>query len=400
MSDWETTTLGDLCRQGGGAIQTGPFGSQLHAHDYVAEGVPSVMPQNIGENVISEEGIARISDADAQRLAKYLLQPGDIVYSRRGDVEKRALVRSHNAGWLCGTGCLRVRLGHRSTHDPRFVSYLLGMESARAWIVRHAVGATMPNLNTSILSALPLAIPEPAEQRAIAEVLGALDDKIAANTRLATTADEWVRATWARTCVNADTTRPVASLADSIRDVIDPRDASSDHVYVGLEHMPRRQMWLPDHGLADSVTSAKSGFLEGDVLFGKLRPYFHKVVAAPKSGICSTDVLVLRAQESTLRGFVLAALASDATVAAATASSEGTRMPRASWRDLAAIEVPWPGSSAAEAFSSEVEALRATVDARLAENLALAATRDALLPALMSGALCVRDAERAVESVV
>ncbi|MBC7306768.1 MAG: hypothetical protein H5T80_07510 [Dietzia sp.] len=148
------------------------------------------------------------------------------------------------------------------------------------------------------------------------------------------------------------------------------------------------------------MTSAKAAFREGDVLFGKLRPYFHKVVAAPKPGICSTDVLVLRARESALRGFVLAALASDATVAAATASSEGTRMPRTSWKDLAAVEVAWPGSSAAEAFSSEVEALRATVEARLAENLTLAPTRDALLPALMSGTLRVRDAERVVEEVV
>jgi type I restriction enzyme S subunit len=114
MSDWHETTLGALCLEGGGGIQTGPFGSQLHASDYVLEGVPSVMPQNIGDNVIHADGIARIQESDAQRLNKYRMREGDIVYSRRGDVEKRALVRDDNEGWLCGTGCLRVRLGDHS----------------------------------------------------------------------------------------------------------------------------------------------------------------------------------------------------------------------------------------------------------------------------------------------
>src|SRR6266702_1468976 len=93
-NDWQVTTLGELCRAGLGDIQTGPFGSQLHASDYVPAGIPSVMPQNIGDNFIVEDGIARITAEDAARLSRYLLNVGDIVYSRRGDVERRALVRS------------------------------------------------------------------------------------------------------------------------------------------------------------------------------------------------------------------------------------------------------------------------------------------------------------------
>src|SRR5581483_6503987 len=91
---WRYTTLGAACEAGGGDIQTGPFGSQLHASDYVPIGVPSVMPQNIGDNRIIEDGIARISPADAKRLSRYLLRAGDIVYSRRGDVERRAGAQS------------------------------------------------------------------------------------------------------------------------------------------------------------------------------------------------------------------------------------------------------------------------------------------------------------------
>src|SRR5262249_23606567 len=159
------TTLGELCRSGGGDIQTGPFGSQLHASDYVSSGIPSVMPQNIGDNVIIEDGIARITPADAMRLSRYLLREGDIVYSRRGDVERRALVRPSQEGWLCGTGCLRVRPG--TAADSRFLSYYLGHADVREWIVRHAIGATMLNLNTAILSIVPVTLPPRSVQMAI-----------------------------------------------------------------------------------------------------------------------------------------------------------------------------------------------------------------------------------------
>ncbi|MFJ7020422.1 restriction endonuclease subunit S [Streptomyces sp. NPDC101117] len=171
--DWVRTTLGSLCASGGGAIQTGPFGSQLHASDYVDSGIPSVMPQNIGDNVVSENGIARITPADAERLSKYLLSEGDIVYSRRGDVKRRALVRKYEAGWLCGTGCLRVRAG--SAVNSLFLSYYLGEREIQDWIAQHAVGATMPNLNTAILGSVPVVLPPNEEMRRVSERLAGLD---------------------------------------------------------------------------------------------------------------------------------------------------------------------------------------------------------------------------------
>ena len=189
---WKYKTLGAACAEGGGDIQTGPFGSQLHAADYVAVGIPSIMPQNIGDNRLHEEGIARITAEDAQRLSRYLVRTGDIVYSRRGDVERRALVRAHEDGWLCGTGCLRVRLGEKGA-DPQFVSYYLGHPGVREWIVRHAHGATMPNLNTSILSACPFLEPPIEEQRAIAHILGTLDNKIELNRRANETLEAMAR---------------------------------------------------------------------------------------------------------------------------------------------------------------------------------------------------------------
>jgi len=191
--DWEITTLGEAAQRGGGNVQTGPFGSQLHASDYVAEGVPSVMPQNIGDNRIIEEGIARIKESDAERLSKYRLASGDIVYSRRGDVERRSLVRSQNDGWLCGTGCLRVSFGKHHVL-PEYAAYYLGHSAVREWIVQHAVGATMPNLNTHILSSVPFVLPPMDVQIGIATVLSALDDKIELNRRMNETLEAMAQA--------------------------------------------------------------------------------------------------------------------------------------------------------------------------------------------------------------
>ena len=219
---WEFTTLGEVCRRGGGSIQTGPFGSQLHASDYVPSGVPCIMPTNIGDNRIIENGIARITEEDADRLGQHRLRAGDIVYSRRGDVEKRALIREREHGWLCGTGCLKVRLGS-GVVDPLFASQFLGHPAIREWIVRHAVGATMPNLNTTIMSSVPFALPPLEEQEALAAVLGALDDKIELNRRMNATLAAMARALFQSWFVDFDPVR--AKLDGRLPDALDATTA-------------------------------------------------------------------------------------------------------------------------------------------------------------------------------
>ncbi len=177
-AQWQETTLGEICATQGGAIQTGPFGSQLHTSDYKEFGIPVVMPTNIGDGGIVEDGIARIDQTDVDRLSQHKLRMGDIVFSRRGDVTKNALIRSHEVGWFCGTGCLKVRLGDESIATAKFISHCLRLPDIKDWLIRHAVGATMPNLNTGILSAVPIYLPPLHVQLEIAALLGALDDRI------------------------------------------------------------------------------------------------------------------------------------------------------------------------------------------------------------------------------
>lgn len=156
--EWPMTTLAGLTEKHGGAIQTGPFGSQLHASDYSEDGVPVAMPKDITDRRINTATVARVSADHVARLSRHQLYAGDIVFSRRGDVERHALVMSREAGWLCGTGCLLVRAGAK-WHWPAYLSLLLDTHQAKAWLVQHAVGATMPNLNTGILGSVPLVLP-------------------------------------------------------------------------------------------------------------------------------------------------------------------------------------------------------------------------------------------------
>jgi type I restriction enzyme S subunit len=174
---WRRSTLGAICAAHGGAIQTGPFGSQLHASDYLAEGFPVVMPQDIQTRRVQVEKIARISGTEANRLSRHQLRPGDIVFSRRGDVGRHALAGEREAGWLCGTGCLLVRPG-AAWPSPTYLSLALDRTEAKDWLLRHAVGATMPNLNTGILSDVPIMWPETSVLAAFDNYVRVLDERV------------------------------------------------------------------------------------------------------------------------------------------------------------------------------------------------------------------------------
>lgn len=279
-------------------------------------------------------------------------------------------------------------------NDPRFVYYSLQQLDTDHF----NVGSASPTLNRNHVYPLPVRWPESLKiQRAIAEVLGTLDDKIAANERVSSTLDNLIRFEYLS--LKGEPV-PLGGLAKNVRDQVKPEVVDGEAIYLGLEHLPREHFWVTGHGNTSEITSAKSRFEEGDVLFGKLRPYFHKVVSAPFGGVCSTDVLVIRAMESDLAGLILAAVGSKETVAAAVSSSEGTRMPRTSWKDLSDTSIRWPGRSVAESFSHEVQR-RADLAAKLgAESRALARARDELLPLLMSGKITVKDAEAAVSDAV
>lgn len=175
---WEVKTLADISE----SIQTGPFGSQLHQSDYSEAGTPVVMPKDLVNGRISEESIARVRQEHVNRLSRHKIEVGDILYSRRGDVGRCAFTTEREKGWLCGTGCLRVTIDKEQA-EPQFVFYQLQKAETVGWVVNHAVGSTMLNLNTTILSAIPLELPDIKTQGKIIGILSAYDDLIENNQK-------------------------------------------------------------------------------------------------------------------------------------------------------------------------------------------------------------------------
>jgi len=169
--------------------------------------------------------------------------------------------------------------------------------------------------------------------------------------------------------------------------------------YIGLEHMPRKSIALTQWATAKGLESGKFKHNRGDILFGKLRPYFHKVGIAPVDGVCSTDIVVVTPREERWFGFVLGHMSSDAFVAYADGGSTGTKMPRTSWDEMARYAVPLPPADIAEAFTAVIRPITERILAAIHESNTLAILRDTLLPKLTFGELRVPDAERmAVEA--
>ena len=289
----------------------------------------------------------------------------------------------------------------------RFVGYFL--ESMG--LDRYDGAAAVPGLDRNVLHGLVVRWPGRPIQERVAAVLAAYDELIENNGRRIEILEEMTQAVYREWFVNfrfpghedvamVDSplgpipedweARKFRTIADEVKDGVDPSTVDADVRYVGLEHIPQESFTLTRWGLAADVASRKWRFRAGDVLFGKLRPYFHKVVEAGFEGICSTDAIVIRP----VAGFgdlALQVAYSKEFVAHAVATSGGTDRPRAKWGDLANFDVVVPDASIRAVFSRSV---RPMVD--LAANLAhqnanLRTTRDFLLPKLVSGEIDVSD---------
>ena len=144
-------------------LQTGPFGSQLHASDYVDGGIPIINPANIQNGVVVPDDRTAVSEDTFARLRRHALEEGDIVFGRRGEMGRCALIGGAERGFLCGTGSIRVRLRTSAAH-PGFVALFLHHPGVHDHLVLESVGSTMDNLNTTIIGRIPVAVPPLQEQ--------------------------------------------------------------------------------------------------------------------------------------------------------------------------------------------------------------------------------------------
>ena len=175
---WEKVKLGDIALN----IQTGPFGSQLHQSDYSDVGTTVVMPQDIVGYSITTHKIARVGENHVNRLSRYKLNQGDILFPRRGDVGKCAYITENEEGWLCGTGCLKVEI-NPNVADSKFIAYQLRLPNLIEWLEKSSVGATMPNINRDILAGVPLELPDLPTQKKVVGTLSNYDALIEVNEK-------------------------------------------------------------------------------------------------------------------------------------------------------------------------------------------------------------------------
>jgi type I restriction enzyme S subunit len=179
----QSLTVGDLVEAGVANIQTGPFGTQLKASDYVEEGTPVINVRNIGFGDLKPEKFEFVNDETAERLATHLLQRQDIVFGRKGAVDRHLFVGEEQENWLQGSDCIRLRFSTDAI-VPRFISYLFLTDAHQKWMLAQSGNkATMASLNHDIIKRIPLRIPTPTVQRGIADILSTYDDLIENNQR-------------------------------------------------------------------------------------------------------------------------------------------------------------------------------------------------------------------------
>jgi type I restriction enzyme S subunit len=321
-------------------------------------------------------------------------------------------------------------------NDERFAYYFLKVFDFQGF----NSGSAQPSLNRNFVHPVQVDVPPLSEQHAIAHILGTLDDKIELNQRMNETLEAMARAIFKSWFVDFDPVRAkcrgtacrAPTLPQSIADLFpdsfedselgeipkgwdvgilgdvathprrgkQPNEIEATTPYIALEHMPKRCIALSDWGTADGLESNKFEFKEGEILFGKLRPYFHKVGVAPLGGVCSTDIVVVTPRTEKWFGFVLGHVSSTAFVEYTNAGSTGTKMPRTNWGEMARYAVVLPPETVAEEFTKQIRPAVDRIIASVHESRTLASLRDTLLPKLISGELRVKDAEKFVGRAV
>ena len=390
------------------------------------EEVPYVGLEHIGQGSLSISGRGTSSDVTS---AKARFRSGDILFGKlRPYFRKVAQVRFDG---ICSTDIWVVRA--KEGVDQKYLFYLMASSDFVEFATLGSEGTRMPRAQWGHVSRFQVRLPSLPEQCAVAHILSALDDKIELNRRMNETLEAMARAIFKDWFVDFGPTRAKAegrapylasefwdlfpdalddegkpagweygTLADvthSPRHGVNPADVPEKTPYIGLEHMPRRSIALSDWGDAGKVKSNKTRFYRGDILFGKLRPYFHKVGAAPLEGICSTDIAVVVPRAQEWHVFAIACLSSDDFVRYTNRTSTGTKMPRTSWKTMAQYKICLPSEEAVCAFQGTARPLLDRLGDNIHESSTLAKTRDLLLPKLISGEIRLRDAEEAVEAV-
>jgi type I restriction enzyme S subunit len=402
MSGWGTTRLGELADFRNGLNYTNAdFG----------RGLAVIGVMDFQNNVIADlDHLAEIS-AKALPGPDALIHKDDIVFVRsngnRELIGRSLFIKKEPDRPTSHSGfTIRCRF-HDARCVSRFYAYLFRGPIIRQTLSAQGGGTNISNLNQGILSQLSVPVPPIKVQRHIASILSCFDDLIENNTRRIAILEEMTRRIFEERFVAGRqngslpkdrTLSRLRDIADDIRDPADPCSIDPETPYVGLEHIPRRSTTMLEWGRADDVGSLKLRFRSGDILFGKIRPYFHKAAIAFMDGVASSDAIVIRPREENFRAIVALLTSSDAFVAHAVQTSNGTKMPRADWKVLRDYPIALPPHGQFAAFDKAVWPMIELAATLATQNRNIRVQRDLLLPKLISGDIDVSRAQRILEA--
>ncbi|MHB1224161.1 MAG: restriction endonuclease subunit S [Gemmatimonadaceae bacterium] len=439
-SEWSECTVADIAAPIRNAIVGGPFGSNLVSQDYVGAGVPVIRGQNMGGRWVGGD-FAFVNEAKSQALEANIARAGDIVFTQRGTLGQVSLVpTSRHDRYIVSQRQMKVTV-NPDVADPLFYYYVFSSTAQQEYIRQHSIQTGVPHTNLGILRKTPVPLPPLEEQRAIAHILGTLDDKIELNRRMGETLEAMARALFKSWFVDFDPVRAKAEgrdtglpqeIADLFPDSFEDSEMAeipkgwaaaplSDLIEVNPFHALRKgevapyldMSNVPTHGhTPDRVIEREYGsgmrFANGDTLVARITPCLENGKTALVSflkdgeiGWGSTEFIILRPKPPLPPGFAYCLARSepfrDFAIQSMTGSSGRQRVPAEA---LSRYLLASPPRVVAEAYDSASTSLFARAGKAAEESRTLAALRDTLLPKLISGKLRVPDAERFVEMAV
>lgn len=371
-------------------IQTGPFGSQLHKEDYVADGTPIVTVEHLGNKMFSEQNLPRVSNTDKNRLKKYVLKQGDIVFSRVGSVDRCSYVDQKHDGWMFSGRCLRVR--PTSEIDSEYLYYYFCLEETKQFVRNISVGATMPSINTKLLGEVVVTFPELEQQKRISGILSAIDSKIEVNQKINDNLAVLLQTVYQERFGDVDKAVEQGVLSDICsyskdRVAVSELDVST---YFSTENMLPRKAGSTE-ATSLPTTPQTTACHKGDTLISNIRPYFKKIVYCEDECGCSTDVLCFMPNQPQFSAYLFSTLYADKFFAFMVAGAKGTKMPRGDKQRIMTYPIVLPSEVALAEFNIIALPLIKQIYSNRAENKRLSLLRDTLLPKLMSGELDVSD---------
>jgi type I restriction enzyme, S subunit len=398
---WSLLTVDDIKAPDKKSIISGPFGSNISSRFFVENGIPVIRGNNLSLNIgkkFIDDGFAYLTEDKANELNTWA-KKDDLVFTAVGTIGQVGIItgREKFEKYIISNKQVRLTVNNERVL-PLFAYYWFASDFMVEQIIQRNTGSSVPLINLSVLKSLIIPVPPLPEQKAIAAVLSSLDDKIdllhRQNQTLEAMAETLFRQWFV---VEAQEDWEEGTLGDvsvNVRDSVKVDSIQENCKYIGLEHIDRKNIALGQYGFGGDVSSNKYSFSENDILFGKLRPYFHKVCFAPFSGICSTDILVIRPIKQEWFAYCLFAFFQAEVVEFANIGSGGTRMPRTDWGTLKTYPIAIPDTDTVNRFNNLVLPSIEKIKFNLQQIHTLETLRDTLLPKLMSGEVRVSLTEK------